>query len=133
LRVFCKRYLLFKITMTCVRICAGHLCLITKLLKQKVSRAVSIFLHHNSLRLCVLDRGLDNIPDGALTLIDKLLLIDRFTKVIVITANTSRNLGKEYIEVLLQKSDNNISEASKLSGISRPTLYSMMKKLGIGV
>lgn len=37
----------------------------------------------------------------------------------------------EFLEALLKKCKNNISEASKLSGISRPTLYAMMKKFGI--
>lgn len=39
---------------------------------------------------------------------------------------------KEYLEALFQKCGDNISEAAKVSGISRPTLYSMMKKLGVG-
>jgi two-component system NtrC family response regulator len=45
-----------------------------------------------------LDMGLDNIPDGGLALIDKLLLINRFTKIIVITANTGRHLGPESVK-----------------------------------
>ncbi len=40
---------------------------------------------------------------------------------------------KEYLESLMVKCNNNISEASKISGISRPTLYNMMKKQGIKI
>ncbi len=44
-----------------------------------------------------LDMGLDNIPDGGLAIIDKLLLLKRHTKIIVITANTSTTLGPEAV------------------------------------
>jgi len=38
---------------------------------------------------------------------------------------------KEYLLNLLQRVDYNISEAAQLAGITRPTLYTMMKKLDI--
>jgi two-component system, NtrC family, response regulator len=44
-----------------------------------------------------LDMGLDNIPDGGLAIIDELLLRNRYTKIIVITANTSPQLGPEAV------------------------------------
>ncbi len=40
---------------------------------------------------------------------------------------------KEYVESLMTRCKGNISEASKQSGISRPTLYTMIRKLGIDV
>ncbi len=45
-----------------------------------------------------LDMGLDNIPDGGLALIDRMLLINRHAKIIVITANTSPTLGPEAVK-----------------------------------
>lgn len=45
-----------------------------------------------------LDMGLDNIPDGGLAIMDRLLLADRRIKVIVITANTSPTLGPEAVK-----------------------------------
>jgi len=38
---------------------------------------------------------------------------------------------KEFITLALRKADHNISEAAKNIGLSRPTLYDLMKKLGI--
>lgn len=38
---------------------------------------------------------------------------------------------KEYVENLMAKSKGNISEAAKTAGVSRPTLYGMLKKYGI--
>ncbi|MBN1308173.1 MAG: sigma-54-dependent Fis family transcriptional regulator [Chitinispirillaceae bacterium] len=45
-----------------------------------------------------LDMGLDNIPDNGLAIIDQLLLLNRFSKIIVITANTSPSLGPEAVK-----------------------------------
>lgn len=46
----------------------------------------------------LLDMGLDNIPEKGLELIDSLLLEERTTKIIVITANTSDTLGPESVK-----------------------------------
>lgn len=46
----------------------------------------------------LLDMGLDNIPDKGLELIDELLLRNRKTKILVITANTSDTLGPESVK-----------------------------------
>jgi two-component system NtrC family response regulator len=47
--------------------------------------------------LMCLDMGLDNIPDKGLDIIDAVLTLNRQTKIIVITANTSETLGAEAI------------------------------------
>jgi two-component system, NtrC family, response regulator len=47
--------------------------------------------------LLCLDMGLDNIPDKGLDVIDAVLTLNRQTKIIVITANTSETLGAEAI------------------------------------
>lgn len=51
--------------------------------------------HHPGVVL--LDMGLDNVPDKGLDLIDALLVKDRRTKVLVITANTSDTLGPDAV------------------------------------
>ena len=45
----------------------------------------------------LLDMGLDNVPDKGLELIDALLAVERRTKILVITANTSDTLGTESV------------------------------------
>jgi len=45
----------------------------------------------------LLDMGLDNVPDKGLELIDAMLLRQRRTKILVITANTSDTLGPEAV------------------------------------
>jgi len=55
------------------------------------------FERHRPDVVC-LDMGLDNIPDGGLEIIDQLLLVNRFAKIIVITANTNPALGPEAVK-----------------------------------
>jgi two-component system, NtrC family, response regulator len=45
-----------------------------------------------------LDMGLDNIPDRGLEIIDRLMVMDRLVKIIVITANTAERLGPESVK-----------------------------------
>lgn len=52
---------------------------------------------NDSIPLLCLDMGLDNVPDKGLEVIDEILSLNRKTKIIVITANTSQTLGKEAI------------------------------------
>lgn len=59
-------------------------------------RCMEMFVCEHPEVVC-LDMGLDNIPDGGLAIIDKLLLINRYTKIIVITANTNPTLGPEAV------------------------------------
>ncbi|HLV33255.1 MAG TPA: sigma-54 dependent transcriptional regulator [Chitinispirillaceae bacterium] len=48
-------------------------------------------------QIVLLDMGLDNIPDKGLELIDLIIEIERTTKIVVITANTSDLLGPESV------------------------------------
>jgi two-component system NtrC family response regulator len=48
-------------------------------------------------QLVCLDMGLDNVPDKGLQVIDALLTQSRSVKIIVITANTSAQLGRESV------------------------------------
>jgi two-component system, NtrC family, response regulator len=58
---------------------------------------LSVFETQKPLVVC-LDMGLDNVPDRGLEIIDRLMLINRLVKIIVITANTDERLGPESIK-----------------------------------
>ena len=55
-------------------------------------------LDNNSPAIVCLDMGLDNDPVKGLQLIDEILLRNRFTKIIIITANTQTHLGPESVQ-----------------------------------
>jgi len=61
-----------------------------------VNECLSCFQQHHP-SVVLLDMGLDNVPDKGLELIDALLGIERRTKILVITANTSNALGPEAV------------------------------------
>ncbi|MBN1575042.1 MAG: sigma-54-dependent Fis family transcriptional regulator [Chitinispirillaceae bacterium] len=77
-----------------------------------------------------LDMGLDNIPDGGLAIIDQLLLLNRFSKIIVITANTNPTLGPEAVKrgafdffnkpVDINQLKQAIDRAIKISNLEQP-------------
>jgi two-component system NtrC family response regulator len=61
-----------------------------------VNECLSCFQQHHP-GVVLLDMGLDNVPDKGLELIDALIGIERRTKILVITANTSNALGPEAV------------------------------------
>jgi len=56
------------------------------------AECIEVFSLENPPVVC-LDMGLDNIPDQGLSIINDLLLKNRLTKIIIITANTNEQLG----------------------------------------
>ncbi len=60
-------------------------------------QAIDIF-SKNSCQLVCLDLGLDNIPDKGVEVLDQLLLINRNTKIVIITAHTDASLGNEAVK-----------------------------------
>ena len=60
------------------------------------SSCVEIIEKNSPIVVC-LDMGLDNDPVRGLQLIDEILIRNRFTKIIVITANTMSQLGPESV------------------------------------
>jgi two-component system NtrC family response regulator len=68
-----------------------------KVLEADSSAACASAVKREKPECICLDMGLDNIPDKGLEIIDAVLSINRLTKIIVITANTSETLGAEAI------------------------------------
>lgn len=64
---------------------------------ETVEQCIEVFTSIRPDVVC-LDMGLNNIPDGGLALIDKLILTDRHSKIIVITANTSSAIGPDSVK-----------------------------------